>query len=134
MNFSKRKQIPQKTHKSKQVAIPLNNNNIKRPKNPKTHAKSQPLQNSNSLQQNTIIPTAENTLSQIQHNWNNRKPYSIQRKQRKKLNRNIIKTEFKLILNEHQMELCYDPLKLYQLSKELMDSNIGTARVEGIHT
>lgn len=71
--------------------------------------------------------------------WKNRKPYSkkgtirenIKRKSRrsKRSDRN---KEFKFLLNEQQFSDCYDPGILYDLNKELMEKNVGTARVEGL--
>ena len=73
-------------------------------------------------------------LSQLQRNWNNRKPYAMKRRQLRSISRRqkLPKTEFKLLLDEQQMNQCYEPVKLYQLNKELMERNVGTCRVEGI--
>ena len=73
----------------------------------------------------------ENGLALLQQNWNNRKPYANKRNQLRSLSKKLPKTEFKLLLDENQMAQCYDPVKLYELNKELMVKNIGTCRVEG---
>ena len=74
----------------------------------------------------------KNTLSHVlQQNWNNRKPYQQKRNQLRQLTNSLPQTEFKILLEEHQMTQCYDPVKLYELNKELMVKNIGTCRVEG---
>ncbi len=73
------------------------------------------------------------TFELLQHNWNNRKPYANKRNRlQKSLNCKLHKTEFKLLLNEEQMSECYDPVKLYQINKELMDKSIGTCQVEAL--
>eukprot|EP01083_Nonionella_stella_P311468 1110772_1 len=73
----------------------------------------------------------QNGLAQLQHNWNTRKPYSHSKASRKST-KTLRKTEFKLLLNEAQMTQCYDPVKLYEINKQLMVRTIGTCRVEGL--
>ena len=103
--------------------------------NPKAFKVNTPKHRNERIQREKAATfAAKSPLEQLQFNWNNRRPYDNKRKQQKLLRTNLPKTEFKVLLDEHQMAQCYDPLTLYQLNKELMTNNIGTCRVEGIQS
>lgn len=134
-------------HKDKNNAFKIqqqmagNNNNYNNNMNKKGYQKYSRSRNNN-LSRDKAMTSADlllkdeatkqqNGLAMLEHNWNNRKPYANKRNQLKSLSRKLPKTEFKLLLDEQQMTKCYDPVKLYELNKELMVKNIGTCRVEG---
>lgn len=122
-NRRKMESKPISIDKTKSTNIFRRKDKNKNKNKPKQQAFSHPVH----MQPNGI------RMDELQYNWNNRQPYQQKRKQLKAFRQhNLPRTEFKVLLDEHQMSQCYEPVKLYELNKELMANKIGTCRVEAL--